>query len=118
MNCKHALIAAVAASLLLPPVAFAAPAASGVAKPAKTKVTVKKKWRGYGFLPGYRTPEKIAAEQRRREQRYLYFSHYGAYPQLQYGWGRPGFYRGQWNGGSFGPCWTSTPIGLQWNCGR
>ena len=23
----------------------------------------------------------------------------------------------RWNGGSFGPCWTSTPIGLMWNCG-
>jgi hypothetical protein len=29
----------------------------------------------------------------------------------------PGFYRGRNNGGSFGPCWTWTPIGRAWNCG-
>jgi hypothetical protein len=31
--------------------------------------------------------------------------------------GRPGIYRGRYNGGTFGPCWTRTPIGLMWNCG-
>jgi len=31
--------------------------------------------------------------------------------------GRPGFYRGRYNGGSFGPCWSWTPIGPAWNCG-
>ena len=31
--------------------------------------------------------------------------------------GRPGFYGGRYNGGSFGPCWTRTPIGPIWNCG-
>ena len=24
----------------------------------------------------------------------------------------------RWNGGGFGPCWTQTPIGNVWNCGR
>ena len=32
-----------------------------------------------------------------------------------YGW--PGFYRGRWNGGGFGPCYTKTPIGPIGNCG-
>lgn len=32
--------------------------------------------------------------------------------------GRPGFYRGRYNGGSIGPCWTQTPIGPVWNCGQ
>jgi len=32
-----------------------------------------------------------------------------------FGW--PGFYRGHYNGGTFGPCWTQTPIGPVWNCG-
>lgn len=56
----------------------------------------------------------------RRDRRPWYI-----YPAPQYyGWdgdwhyfGRPGFYNGQYNGGSFGPCWTRTPIGAIWNCG-
>jgi len=35
-----------------------------------------------------------------------------------YGPAWPGFYRGRWNGGGFGPCYTYTPIGYVWNCGR
>jgi hypothetical protein len=31
--------------------------------------------------------------------------------------GRPGFYGGRYNGGTFGPCYTRTPIGPIWNCG-
>jgi hypothetical protein len=31
--------------------------------------------------------------------------------------GRPGFYRGCYNGGSIGPVWTQTPIGPVWTCG-
>ena len=48
----------------------------------------------------------------RREPRYinLYTG------QVQYGWGGPRYFRGQWNGGSFGPCWTYTPIGMMPNC--
>ena len=79
----------------------------------RAKVTVTKKYtgtRGYGFLPGYEPPQVT-----RRES-------YGKSPWVQdstwpwYGW--PQFYRGRWNGGSFGPCWTSTPIGMMWNCGQ
>jgi hypothetical protein len=35
----------------------------------------------------------------------------------RYYFGRPGFFRGRYNGGSIGPCWTQTPIGPIWNCG-
>ena len=91
-------------------------AAALVAAPAlaksKTKVTVTKKYqgtRGYGFLPGYEPPEIT-----RRER-------YGRAPWLRdstYPWyGYPGFYRGRWNNGGFGPCYTKTPIGPVWNCG-
>jgi hypothetical protein len=34
-----------------------------------------------------------------------------------YYFGQPGFYGGRYNGGSFGPCYTRTPIGPVWNCG-
>jgi hypothetical protein len=80
----------------------------------KTTVTVKKYvWKGYGFLPGYPRSEK----ERRRDRAAREWRYYTWDGRVLYGWGRPGFYRGQYNGGSFGPCWTSTPIGLQWNCG-
>jgi hypothetical protein len=58
----------------------------------------------HGFLPGYEPPEVIAWERARTRR-----------PTFWYG--GPGFYRGRWNGGGFGPCWTSTPIGPHWNCG-
>lgn len=85
----------------------------------KPKITVKRKyvWKGYGFLPGYPRTER----ERARERYYAtggnprYIDRFG---RVSYGFGGPGFYGGQYNGGSFGPCWTSTPIGMMWNCGR
>ena len=117
------LVNAIAASLLLP--------ATAIAKPTDGKrqlrVTVhpkyspKHRWRGYGFLPGYRQPPYIAEwrdrSARNRRPYEPYELRYWSDGELRYGWGRPGFYRGQWNGGSFGPCWTRTPIGMIWNCG-
>ena len=85
----------------------------------------------YGFLPGYRQPLNNAAplfkqeasvlRNARRPRRHWYID-----PNVQYfNWrdgewrypGRPGFYRGRYNGGSIGPCWTQTPIGPVWTCG-
>jgi hypothetical protein len=100
---------AVAVSLLLASAAAAAPVHKHAAHPHK-KRHVTYHWHGYGFLPGYRPPEMIARE--RAEHSYeLNGPHY-------YGPAWPGFYRGRWNGGGFGPCWTLTPIGYMWNCGR
>ncbi len=76
---------------------------------------------GYGFLPGYEPPPPV--------DRYGNPVGPGAYRgwdgprywsrgRWYYGWGGPGFYRGRWNGGSFGPCYTTTPIGMMWTCGR
>jgi hypothetical protein len=79
-------------------------------KDGTTKRHVIRHWHGYGFLPGYRPPEVI---ERERAQHY-----YGLYGHQYYGPAWPGFYRGRWNGGGFGPCWTQTPIGPMWNCGR
>ena len=129
---KSLPVAALAAFLLLPATAVAqqqdgkGAAASQKTAPSK-KTAAKQRWRGYGFLPGYRQPPNLTdwrAQNRRSrarepyELRYVYYRPYTGYGQLRYGWGRPGLYRGQWNGGSFGPCWTYTPIGMVWNCGQ
>ena len=102
---------ALALILALAPPALAAPAPD---KHATHKRVVHKKrpvsrhWHGYGFLPGYVPPE-VAARAREREYR-------ESHPFYGPAW--PGFYHGRWNGGGFGPCYTYTPIGYMWNCGK
>ena len=64
----------------------------------------------YGFLPGYEPP---AVAEARREREYR-----ETHPYTFYGPAWPRFYRGRWNGGGFGPCYTQTPIGPMWNCGN
>jgi hypothetical protein len=89
-------VIAIVASCLLPTITSAA-AVHG-------KRHLSRPWHGYGFLPGYRAPEQIERENTRARG-------------PVYWYGGPGFYRGRWNGGGFGPCWTPTPIGPHWNCG-
>jgi len=104
-------VLALAALLVVPSAAVAAPKDDA----APRKQTIHKKhpvsrhWHGYGFLPGYRPPEVIERERARR--------YYESGPHW-YGPAWPGFYRGRWNGGGFGPCYVSTPIGYMWTCGR
>jgi hypothetical protein len=57
-----------------------------------------------------RTPRQIARDDAR--------AYYTARSPRYYGPAWPGFYRSRWNGGGFGPCYTQTPIGYVWNCGR
>jgi len=124
---KTLLVAAVAKSVLLP-AAVIAKQSDEKKVAVKSKSAGKDRWRGYGFLPGYHQPPALTdwraqnrlyrAQSIQYEQRFLYYRPWSGYSQLQYGWGRPGIYRGQWNGGSFGPCWTQTPIGMVWNCGN
>lgn len=84
----------------------------------------------YGFLPGYQQPLNNAAplfkqeasvlRNARRQRRHWYITPTPYYYNWNGEWrypGRPGFYRGRFNGGSLGPCWTRTPIGPVWNCG-
>jgi hypothetical protein len=106
--------------LLLPAAASAKP---GTGK-HPTKFTVHPKsrhWHGYGFLPGYRPSLAeinglpVLGPDPRRKREIRYFDYYG---DVHYGWGGPGFYRGRYNGGSFGPCWTYTPIGMMNTCGQ
>jgi hypothetical protein len=122
---KAALVAGIAIALA----SINATDADAVTKKpgARTKFTVypkqsvhaKRRWRGHGFLPGYRQPPDLTDWRTPRtsaEPEIRYWSPYDG--ELRYGWGRPGFHRGRWTGGSFGPCWTYTPIGKMWNCGQ
>jgi hypothetical protein len=99
------IILAVVLSLIFP--AFAAPTAKH--PPHKHRYSNNGSVPGYGFLPGVRTPRQIERDRARR--------YYASGPHW-YGPAIPGFYRGRWNGGGFGPCYTLTPIGYQWTCGR
>jgi hypothetical protein len=89
--------------------------ATASAAPAPTTTThkthhVSRHGHGYGFLPGYRPPEVLE---------HLRAEHYEeVYGPIYYGPAWPGFYEHRWNGGGFGPCYTQTPIGPIWNCGR
>ncbi|HWU25350.1 MAG TPA: hypothetical protein VN154_03005 [Rhizomicrobium sp.] len=103
---RRVSILLVIAALLVPTIAQSQTTTAPVAK----KRPVSRHWHGYGFLPGYRPPEVI---ERERAQHY-----YRVYGPQYYGPAWPGFYHGRWNGGGFGPCWTQTPIGPMWNCGR
>jgi hypothetical protein len=88
------------------------------------------RWKGYGFLPGYHQPpnntlpayaQKASVLRMARGNRRPWYidptpSYYGYDGDWHYfDW--PGFFNGRYNGGSFGPCWTRTPIGPIWNCG-
>jgi hypothetical protein len=98
--------------------------ATAIAKPAdgkRQRIVVRPK-SPYGFLPGYRQPPPLA-EWRDRSPRhgggdFQRNRRYWSGGEWRYGWGYPQYYRGRWNGGSFGPCWTQTPIGPLWNCGQ
>jgi hypothetical protein len=107
MPLKLSGVIAVAALLIL---ASATQAAATPTKAIHKKHHVSRHWHGYGFLPGYRPPEVVERERERH-----YYELYG--PQY-YGPAWPRFYHGRWNGGGFGPCWTETPIGAMWNCGK
>ena len=88
------------------------------------------RWHGYGFLPGYHQPlnnslplydQKDGTRRLARQERRPWYidpvpSYYG-YDGNRYYFGQPGINGGRYNGGSFGPCWTRTPIGAVWNCG-
>jgi hypothetical protein len=105
MRRTFSLATTVVGVLLLPAVAFAA---SAHAK--------RYHWHGYGFLPGYHQPPNLNEVHYGPNE-----VNYGA-PRYYYGgglyyFGGAGFAHGRWNGGSFGPCWTYTPIGRMWNCG-
>ena len=87
------------------------------AAPAKRHAN---RWQGYGFLPGYHQPANntrpVFGAKGAARGLPDYTPSYWYHGDRHY-FGRPGFYRGRYNGGSIGPCWTQTPIGPIWNCG-
>jgi hypothetical protein len=103
---------------------------SGVASAGPAQQRPAPKWHGYGFLPGYQQPlnntlplykQKDALRRLARQNRRPWYidrtpEYYGYDGDWHY-FSRPGFNGGRYNGGSFGPCWTRTPIGPVWNCG-
>jgi len=91
---------------------LALPAAATDAARDHTKAHPKVVWHGYGFLPGYHQPERIEREKPPAPTGHYFYG----YPGYNF-YGGPQFYRGRWNGGGFGECWTQTPIGPHWNCG-
>jgi hypothetical protein len=107
---RISLVSSLVILTLLPAVALAAPA-------HKRHST---RWHGYGFLPGYRQPPSntipVYRERGTIRGTPTYTPSYW-YNGARYYFGNPGFYHGRYNGGSFGPCWTITPIGHVWNCG-
>ncbi|HTQ81832.1 MAG TPA: hypothetical protein VMI47_01070 [Pseudolabrys sp.] len=100
---KLSAVLAIAAGLMLA-------AAAAPAETVHKKHHVTHHWHGYGFLPGYRPPPVVARD---RAEHY-----YDLYGPRYYGPAWPRYYRGRWNGGGFGPCYTQTPIGPFWNCGQ
>ncbi|EJW09899.1 hypothetical protein A33M_0776 [Rhodovulum sp. PH10] len=123
---RLALICGLAALLAVPPLAATpADAKSRSVKAKRPSLTIRPA-RGYGFLPGYEPPDRPSPYRRTRSDTAWIAKPYGPgrryfdpYTwQWQYGWGGPRYYQGRWNGGSFGPCWTDTPIGPVWNCGK
>lgn len=97
---------------LLTLVVIAATLSATTAFAAPKKKKVDRHWHGYGFLPGYRSPERIEWERRHARGPSYGYGYFYYWP------GRPHIYRGQVTDGAFGPCWTQTPIGPIWNCGK
>ena len=81
----------------------------------------KRLWHGYGFLPGYHQPPNntvpVFGRRGAATGQPDYSPQYFGYDGEWHYFGRPVFYRGRYNGGSLGPCWSYTPIGLICNCG-
>ncbi|MGJ4959580.1 hypothetical protein ACQR1H_28345 [Bradyrhizobium sp. HKCCYLRH2015] len=118
---RRFIVSIVMLLLLVPALATAAPSHKRKAH----------RWQGYGFLPGYKQPpnnslplyadkEAMRNGPPRGSRRHWYIDGTPKYMLYNGEWhyfGQPGFYRGHYNGGSFGPCWTRTPVGMVWTCG-
>src|ERR1700692_4932311 len=79
-------------------------------------------WHGYGFLPGYHQPRNntvpVFGAKGAATGEPDYSPYYYGYNGERYYFGRPGFYRGRYNGASFGPCWSWHATGPPGACGE
>jgi hypothetical protein len=85
--------------------------------PAKRHVT------RYTLPPGYRSPQQIEREDYKSWRRDRDFAWRHNTPRGYYYYYGPPFYNGRFGANRrdswhVGPCWTQTPIGAVWNCGK
>jgi hypothetical protein len=105
--------------------ALAAPADTNSPPKKKPAVTRQAKHhiKRWTVPPGYRSPAQIEREEYKawRRERALAWR-YNA-PRAYYYYYGPPFYNGRFGANRrdslrVGPCWTQTPIGPMWNCGK
>ncbi len=106
--------------------ALAAPAYADTAPPKKKPAVTRqakphaKKWT---TPPGYRSPAQIERDEFKSWRRERRFAQRTNVPRgYYYYYASPYYYGGRFSserfGARVGPCWTQTPIGAVWNCGK
>lgn len=102
--------------------AFASPALAATSAQnvtPKKKTAIKRHVKRWTTPPGYRSPEQIEREEYRAWRRDRAFAWRHNTPRAYYYYySSPYHYRGRFGGARVGPCWTQTPIGAVWNCGK
>jgi hypothetical protein len=110
---------ALALAVALP--AFGTPALADT--PPKKKPAVTRHVKRWTTPPGVRSPEQIEREQYGawRRDRSIAWRH-GRPRAYYFYYSSPYYYSGRFAehrfGSRIGPCWTQTPIGPVWNCGK
>ena len=118
-----------AAVLLAFAVGAAAPAFADTAPPAKKKpaatrqVKQAKQVKRWTTPPGYRSPQQIERQDYEAWRRDRRFAWRHNVPQAYYFYYGEPYYNGRFGANRrdtwrVGPCWTQTPIGPVWNCGK
>ena len=104
--------------------AVAAPTLAEAANPPKKKPGVTRHVKRWTTPPGYRTPEQIEREEFKEWRRDRAIARRHNTPQAYFYYYNPNpyYYSGRFASNRFGarsgPCWTQTPIGPVWNCGK
>ncbi len=104
-------------------VALASPALADTTPPPKKKPAASRHLKNWKTPPGYRSPREIEREEYKSWRRDRAFAYRHNVPRAYYYYySSPYHYRGRFASERFGarsgPCWTQTPIGAVWNCGK